>query len=75
MSDRTPIAGRIANLNMASQSLEVGAVTLKVDPSTAVLVDCKRASMAELQEGAPAKAAYEERDGRNVATVIEVKSQ
>jgi hypothetical protein len=72
---RTPVEGKIANLNTASQSLEIGSLTLKVDPSTAVLVDCKPASMAELKEGAPVKAAYEERDGRNVATVIEVRTQ
>jgi Domain of unknown function (DUF5666) len=72
---RPPVEGKIAKLNTASQSLEIGSVTLKVDPSTAVLVDCKPASMAELKEGARVKAAYEERDGRNVATVIEVKTQ
>jgi hypothetical protein len=71
----TPLTGKIANLDTASQSLEIGSVSLKVESTTAVLVDCQPASMAELKEGAPVKAAYEERDGRNVATVIEVRTQ
>ena len=74
-SGLTPLIGKIANLDTASQSLEIGSVTLKVDPTTTVLMDCQPASMAELKEGAPVKAAYEERDGRKVATVIEVRTQ
>jgi hypothetical protein len=53
--------------------IEVGAVTLEVEPSTVILVECQRGSTADLKEGARIKAAYEVRNNRNMATVIETK--
>jgi hypothetical protein len=54
--------------------IEVGDVTLEVEPATVILVDCKRASVAELKEGTKVKVAYEVKsNNRNLATVIETQ--
>jgi Cu/Ag efflux protein CusF len=54
--------------------IEVGDVTLEVEPDTVILVDCKRASVAELKEGTKVKVAYEVKsNNRNLATVIETQ--
>jgi Cu/Ag efflux protein CusF len=54
--------------------IEVGDVTLEVEPETVILVDCKRASVAELKEGTKVKVAYEVKsNNRNLATVIETQ--
>jgi hypothetical protein len=49
----------------------VGDVQLWVEPNTAVLVSCEKALTNDLQQGMRVKAAYEVKDGRNVARVIE----
>jgi hypothetical protein len=49
----------------------VGNVQLWVAPNTAVLVGCEKALTNDLQQGMQVKAAYEVKDGRNVARVIE----
>jgi hypothetical protein len=54
--------------------VEVGAVKLEVEPTTAVLVDCKEATVADLKEGQVIKALYEVKaNNRNVAMVIEAE--
>jgi hypothetical protein len=54
--------------------IEVGDVTLEVEPATVILVDCKRASVSELKEGTKVKVAYEVKsNNRNLATVIETQ--
>jgi hypothetical protein len=54
--------------------IEVGDVTLEVEPATVILVDCKQASVAELKEGTKVKVAYEVKgNNRNLATVIETQ--
>jgi hypothetical protein len=54
--------------------IEVGDVTFEVEPATVILVDCKRASVAELKEGTKVKVAYEVKsNNRNLATVIETQ--
>jgi hypothetical protein len=54
--------------------VEVGDVKLEVEPTTAVLVDCKAATVADLKAGQVIKAVYEVKDNnRNVAMVIEAK--
>jgi Cu/Ag efflux protein CusF len=54
--------------------IEVGDVTLEVEPETVILVDCKRASVSELKEGTKVKVAYEVKsNNRNLATVIETQ--
>jgi Cu/Ag efflux protein CusF len=50
---------------MLSRTLEVGA-------DTQIAVDGRQATLADLQEGTKVKAAYESRDGKNIATRIEV---
>ena len=46
--------------------------TLEVTPDTQIQVEGRQASLADLQEGARIKAAYEAREGKNVATEITV---
>jgi hypothetical protein len=53
----------------------VGDVQLWVQPNTAVLVNCEQALTSDLQQGMRVKAAYEVKDGRNVARVIEAEKQ
>ena len=53
----------------------VGDVQLWVEPNTAVLVSCEKALTSDLQQGMRVKAAYEVKDGRNVARVIEAEKK
>ena len=46
--------------------------TLEVAEDTQIAVGGRQATLADLQEGAKVKAAYESRDGKSVATRIEV---
>ena len=47
----------------------------EVQPNTAVLVGCEKALTNDLQQGMRVKAAYEVKDGRNVARVIEAEKK
>jgi hypothetical protein len=54
--------------------VEVGNVKLEVEPATAVLVDCKPVTVADLKSGLKIKALYEVKDNnRYVAKVIEAQ--
>jgi hypothetical protein len=53
----------------------VGNVQLWVEPNTAVLVSCEKALISDLQQGMRVKAAYEVKDGRNIARVIEAEKK
>ena len=54
--------------------VEVADVKLEVEPTTAVLLNCKPATVAELKTGQKVKAVYEVKDSnRNVAMVIEAQ--
>ena len=54
--------------------IEVADVMLEIEPGTVILVDCQRASVAELKEGTKVKVAYEVKgNNRNLATVIETQ--
>jgi hypothetical protein len=57
------------------RGIRVGDVQLWVEPNTAVLVNCEQALVSDLQQGMRVKAAYEVKDGRNVARVIEAEKQ
>jgi len=46
--------------------------TLEVNDDTQINVEGRRGTVADLQQGAKIKAAYEARDGKNIATRIEV---
>ena len=48
-------------------------MTLWVQPSTAILVGCEKALLNDLKQGMRVKAAYEVKDGRNIAWVIEAE--
>jgi Cu/Ag efflux protein CusF len=49
--------------------------TLEVGPDTQVTVAGKDSSLAAIQEGAKVKASYESRDGKMIATRIEVLAE
>ena len=54
--------------------VEVGNVKLEVEPATAVLMDCKPVTVADLKSGLKIKALYEVKDNnRYVAKVIEAQ--
>src|SRR5262249_51988288 len=57
------------------RGIRVGDMQLWVEPSTAVLVSCEKALTNDLQQGMRVKAAYEVKDGRNVARVIEAEKK
>jgi hypothetical protein len=57
------------------RGIRVGDLTLWVQPSTAILVGCEKASITDLQQGMRVKAAYEIKDGRTVAWVIEAEKR
>jgi hypothetical protein len=46
--------------------------TLEVNDRTTIQMNGRQATLADIREGAKVKAAYEARDGKNVATMIEV---
>ena len=69
------VEGEIKQLESTrtERGILVGDMTLWVQPSTAILVGCEKAVVTDLQQGMQVKAAYEVKDGRNVAWVIEAK--
>ena len=71
------VEGKIENIDSSrtARGIEVGGVKLWVEPTTAVLLDCQKASVADLKQGTPVKAMYEDKAGRSIAKVIEAKKQ
>jgi hypothetical protein len=69
------VEGEIKSIDSSrtARGIEVGSVKLWVEPTTAILVDCQKASVADLKQGTPVKAMYEEKGGRSIAKVIEAK--
>ncbi len=78
-SEATPqrVEGEIKQIESTrtERGILVGDVQLWVEPSTAILVGCEKALTNDLQQGMRVKAAYEVKDGRNVAKVIEAEKQ
>jgi len=64
-----PGAGTV---QISSGLLGIFGRTLEVNSSTQIQVEGRQGSLADLQEGAKIKASYESREGKNVATRIEV---
>jgi Cu/Ag efflux protein CusF len=64
-----PAAGM---LQVSSGPLGMFGRTLEVDSNTQIQVEGREGTLADLQEGAKVKASYEARDGKNIATRIEV---
>ena len=63
--------GVLKNLHLGSRTIDVEDVTLSIETHTVVLIDCRRASLRELREGASVAALYEDRAGRHVVTVLD----
>jgi Cu/Ag efflux protein CusF len=73
------VEGTVSKVDSATQTVRVSSGllgmfgrTLEVTGSTDIQVEGRQASLADIREGAKVKAAYEQRDGKNVATRIEV---
>ena len=64
-----PAAGTV---QVSSGPLGILGRTLEVTNDTQIQVEGRQGSLTDLREGAKVKAAYESRDGKNVATQIEV---
>jgi hypothetical protein len=64
-----PAAG---TLQVAAGPLGILGRTLEVDSNTQIQVEGREGTLADLQEGTKVKAAYETREGKSVATRIEV---
>ena len=59
-------------LQLSAGPLGIMNRTLEVGEDTQISVDGRQGKLADLQEGTKVKAAYESREGKNVATRIEV---
>ena len=59
-------------LQVAAGPLGILGRTLEVDSNTQIQVEGREGTLADLQEGTKVKAAYETREGKSVATRIEV---
>src|SRR5262245_46172794 len=71
------VEGNITHIESTrtERGIRVGDVQVWVEPTTAVLVSCEKALTSDLQQGMHVKAAYEVKDGRNVARVIEAEKK
>jgi hypothetical protein len=69
------IQGTVGGLNLLHRTFRMSGVLLAVDAKTLILIDCARAPLRELREGAEAEALYEERAGRNVVIILEAERQ
>jgi hypothetical protein len=69
------VEGTISQIDSSrtSRAVEVGDVKIWIEPSTAILLDCQKAAMTDLEKGTSIKAVYEQKGGRNVAKIIEAK--
>jgi hypothetical protein len=69
------VEGTISQVDSSrtSRAVEVGDVKIWVEPSTAILLNCQKAAMTDLEKGTSIKAVYEQKGGRNVAKIIEAK--
>jgi Cu/Ag efflux protein CusF len=65
--------GKIQSIDPASKEivLDDGA-KLVCDDSTSIMVEGKEAKLEDLKGGAKVKASYEEKDGKNVAAMLDV---
>lgn len=73
------VEGTVKKIDPAAKSVQVssgllgiGGATMSVTDETKITVQGKEGSLADIREGAKVKASYESRDGKNVATSIEV---
>lgn len=73
------VEGSVKKVDPGAQTVEVSSGifgimgrTLEVNDRTTIQMNGRQATLADIREGAKVKAAYEARDGKNVATMIEV---
>jgi hypothetical protein len=73
------VEGTVKKVDPAARSVQVSSgllglfgATLEVTDETKISVQGRDGSLTDLREGAKVKAAYESRDGKNVAKTIEV---
>jgi Cu/Ag efflux protein CusF len=72
------IDGPVKKVDPATKTVQVGwflglmSTTLEVTEATRIAVSGTKASLTDLREGDRVKAAYEARDGKNIAKAIEV---
>jgi len=72
------VIGSVQKVDPAAKTLQVGWVlglfsaTLEVTGDTQIAVGGSKASLSDIREGDRVKAAYEARDGKNIAKSIEV---
>ena len=86
MSPATPVAssleGKVTKVDLPSGTVQVSTGlfglfgrTLSVTGETQVQVEGRQGTLADLSEGAQVKASYEMREGKNIATRIELMPQ
>ncbi|HET7876712.1 MAG TPA: hypothetical protein VFN71_14410 [Methylomirabilota bacterium] len=75
----TPLEGKVKKVDPATRTVQVSSGllglfgrTLEVTSDTQIQVEGRQATLADIHEGAKIKASYETREGRNLATRIEV---
>jgi Cu/Ag efflux protein CusF len=73
------VEGSVKKVDPGAQTVEVSSGifgimgrTLEVNDRTTIQMNGRQATLADITEGAKVKAVYEARDGKNVATMIEV---
>jgi Cu/Ag efflux protein CusF len=65
--------GKIQSIDTASKELVLdNGAKLVCDDSTNIMMEGKSAKLEDLKEGSKVKASYEEKDGKNVAAMVEV---
>lgn len=75
----TPLEGKVRKVDPAARTVQVSSGllglfgrTLEVTSDTQIQVEGRQATLADIHEGAKVKASYETREGKNIATRIEV---
>lgn len=65
--------GKIQSIDpMGKQVVLDDGTSLVCDDATQITIEGKEAKLEDLKEGSKVKAGYEEKDGKNVATMLEV---
>ncbi|HEV8458234.1 MAG TPA: hypothetical protein VGR44_08060 [Methylomirabilota bacterium] len=75
----TPLEGKVRKVDPGARTVQVSSGllglfgrTLEVTSDTQIQVEGKQATLADIHEGAKVKASYETREGKNIATRLEV---
>ncbi len=75
----TPLEGTVKKVDPGARTLQVSSGllglfgrTLEVTSDTHIQVEGKQATLADIHEGSKVKASYETREGKNIATRLEV---